>query len=508
MNSINGYQIGSLLAKGGMASIYLAVQNSLQRQVVLKILNPEMENNIRERFLNEGQIIAQLKHPNIVTVFDVGSDCIDNIEYNFLAMEYLEGGDLQSSTETGMDTYHVLEVIDRIADALQLVHEQGIIHADVKPANILFRSNGCPVLADFGISRRQSYHRANSHSDVLYTSPVYASPELIQALDYDQRTDIYSLGIVMYQLLTGKKPYKGESEIEMIANSIREPVPLLPDHLNALQPLLDGMLAKKPVNRIPQARQISQFIQQFIRENPAPDTTSHRKTKLIDTGNVVEYARQRDQADSRKNLFMLFTTVLLISVVILAWYFRDFSDQLRVNIIASIQAHSDISANDLPVEHTDSVNIAIDDLRDIEAHLLDESKNQTADIEAIRLKKEMQLKQQTVKVLLDKADDRLKKYRLTIPLNDNALFYYQQVLAMEPNNTLALEGIKKIVARYEFLARAELEKYKYQKSQQYINRGLSIDPDNIRLLELKQEAKLLYEPKRVFRKVSDFLQKI
>ncbi|MCU7939323.1 MAG: serine/threonine protein kinase [gamma proteobacterium symbiont of Bathyaustriella thionipta] len=150
MKSIAGYDVIKLLAKGGMAAIYLAEQTSLKRQVVLKFLNPKLDEKIRKRFIDEGRIIASLKHPNIITVFDV----VSSGKYDFLSMEYLPDGDLESRLISKPDVYFSLNIIKKISDAVHLIHKQGIIHGDIKPANILFRGKDCPLLTDFGISHR------------------------------------------------------------------------------------------------------------------------------------------------------------------------------------------------------------------------------------------------------------------------------------------------------------------------------------------------------------------
>ncbi|MCK5648692.1 MAG: serine/threonine protein kinase, partial [Gammaproteobacteria bacterium] len=150
MNVIKGYKIQGILAKGGMATIYIAMQESLQRQVALKILDPKLDATVLDLFLDESRIIASLKHPNIVPVIDVGRVGI----HFYHAMEYLEGGDLEVRIAQGIEKNTALEIVLELADALYLVHSKGIIHGDIKPANIVFRSDDCPVLTDFGISKR------------------------------------------------------------------------------------------------------------------------------------------------------------------------------------------------------------------------------------------------------------------------------------------------------------------------------------------------------------------
>ncbi len=271
MSVIKGYTIQGILAKGGMATIYIAQQESLKRQVALKVLNPKLDTVILDHFLDESRIIASLKHPNIIPVYDVGRVGI----HFYHAMEYLEGGDLEARiAQKQIDVHTALEIILELSDALYLVHSKGIIHSDIKPANIVFRSDDCPVLTDFGIFKRVDTTGKEQNAEGILTSPTYASPELIQGHHFDHRTDIYSLGIVLYEMLVGEKPFKGETKLEMIASSIQDPIPTLPEHLMPLQPLMDHMLAKDPDERIADGRMISRYLKKYLRDHPRSTQTA------------------------------------------------------------------------------------------------------------------------------------------------------------------------------------------------------------------------------------------
>ncbi len=265
MSVIKGYQIQGILARGGMATIYIAMQESLKRQVALKILDPKLDTRILEHFLDESRIIASLKHPNIIPVFDVGRVGI----HFYHAMEYLEGGDLEARIRDGIDHKTALEIILELSDALYLVHSKGIIHGDIKPANIVFRSDDCAVLTDFGISKRTDLSGTQRiKTEDILASPSYACPELMQGKPFNQKVDIYSLGVMLYEMLVGKKPYTGATHAAIVANSIQQPVPLLPDELKPIQPLLDHMMAKDPTDRIGDARMISRYIKKYLRDHP------------------------------------------------------------------------------------------------------------------------------------------------------------------------------------------------------------------------------------------------
>jgi serine/threonine-protein kinase PpkA len=334
MSVIKGYQIQGILAKGGMATVYIAMQESLKRQVALKVLDPKLEATILDLFLEESRIIASLKHPNIIPVIDVGRVGI----HFYHAMEYLEGGDLEARLSQGITKNTALEIILELADALYLVHSKGIIHGDIKPANIVFRSDDCPVLTDFGISRRTDISGQSQSKEIL-ASPSYTCPEIMQGQSFNQKADIYSLGIMLYEMLVGEKPYTGSTHAELVANSIQQPIPLLPDSLKPLQPLLDHMLAKDQNDRIGDARMVSRYIKKYLRDHP--DASKHQNIHNSDieakiNGDVVLEYVSDSKTDSKEGaedgsiqvsinpsktllplLIILFTVIVAVSI----WYF-------------------------------------------------------------------------------------------------------------------------------------------------------------------------------------------
>ena len=519
MKSIAGYNVIKLLAKGGMSAIYLAEQQSLQRQVVLKFLNPKLDESVKKRFIEEGQIIASLKHPNIITVFDV----VSSGKHNFIAMEYLPDGDLETRLLSKMDTFDVLSIISKISDALHLIHKQGIIHGDIKPANILFRSTDCPLLTDFGISHRiEPKKEVDLSSDDLYASPTYASPELIQGKPFDYRTDIYSLGIMMYEMLMGEKPFTGDTEIESIANSIQNPVPLLPDSFKELQPLLDSLLAKSPDDRLSDTKLVTRFITQYLEDHPDLSKQSS-ETKLIDTDVVVEYIAKTNEVKEttkKNNHIAVLTLILILLITLLINKETLWHEYVNVTSQASIPSQAIkqplILKNEMrgvtqTLESNNEQTKLSDELSEHQRLLKEKDdelvriKKELADQKALERKKQLN-KKRSIRSLIKKGNASLKKYHLTTPLNENALFYFQKVLEMDNNNSDAVKGIKKVVYSYELLARSELDKYHYQKAQSYISSGLGIDAKNERLITLQKEANLQNEPKRVLDKVKGFFK--
>ncbi|MDZ7734822.1 MAG: serine/threonine-protein kinase [Gammaproteobacteria bacterium] len=244
---IPGYVIKDPIGKGGMATAYLALQESLGREVVLKVLDTRNVQNadMVERFLAEGRIVASLNHPNIITIFDIGISG----EELYISMEYVQGGDLKQRIKEGLSAEQTLDYLAQLASGLKAAHSRDIVHRDIKPANILFREDGTPLVTDFGIAKQTTINSELTSTGMFLGSPNYVSPEQADGLDVDGRTDIYSLGCVLYEMLTGSKPFEFSSVIDIVIQHKQAAIPKLPEELSEFQPLLEKMMAKKPEDR-------------------------------------------------------------------------------------------------------------------------------------------------------------------------------------------------------------------------------------------------------------------
>ncbi len=260
---IAGYQIQEKIGRGGMATVYLAEQLSLQRQVALKIMRADVSKNpvFTQRFLNEGPIVASLTHPHIIKVFDTGmSD-----EGHYLAMEYMGGGTLRQRMAK-LDVWETLNIIKRLGDALSYAHERGIIHRDLKPQNILFYERGMtPVLSDFGIAKDLNQLTGLTAAGLL-GSPKYMSPEQVRGEKVDHRADLYSLGILLFEMLTGQPPYLAKDKFVLVRKHLEEPIPLLPLPLQAFQPILQRLMAKRSSERFATATDCLQALHEAEQE--------------------------------------------------------------------------------------------------------------------------------------------------------------------------------------------------------------------------------------------------
>lgn len=269
---IPGYKILRELGRGGMATVYLAIQESFGREVALKVMAPHLaaEPEFANRFTSEARMVAVLSHPHIVTVYDVGH----HQNYHYMAMEYHTGGDLGTRIERGEVTpTEALRITRQLADALSLAHSKGVVHRDIKPDNVLFRShNDDAILTDFGIARNMQAESQLTQIGSTVGTPKYMSPEQARGLKVDGRADIYSLGIMLYEMLTGRPPFSATDTISLAIKHCQEPVPPLSENLRRYQPLLDRMLAKDVKNRFQNGVEVMNYIEN-LQKQPTTNNT-------------------------------------------------------------------------------------------------------------------------------------------------------------------------------------------------------------------------------------------
>ncbi|MBS0565922.1 MAG: protein kinase [Proteobacteria bacterium] len=263
MIEIPGYHILRQLGRGGMATVYLATQESVQREVALKVMSTALltDPDFSERFLREARIAAQLHHRHVVGIHDVGR----HGDHNYIAMEYLGGGPVLPRDGSARPLAFVLRVTREIALALNYAHAKGFVHRDVKPDNILLREDGSSALTDFGIARAADAATRMTRTGAVIGTPHYMSPEQARGKTVDGRADLYSLGVVLYEMLLGRVPYHAEDSLAVGIMHITEPVPVLPGRFAALQPVLARMLAKKPDDRYQNGQQLAETIERLER---------------------------------------------------------------------------------------------------------------------------------------------------------------------------------------------------------------------------------------------------
>ena len=263
---IPGYDIDGEIGEGAMASVYLATQRSLERKVALKVMAAALaaDPSFCERFLREGKTLARLSHPHTVTIHDIG-----NVgELYYMAMEYLPNGTLKERIAAGLTPEQGLVYIRQIASALGYAHAQGLVHRDVKPANILFRADGTAVLSDFGIAKSLDDRTQFTQAGFAVGTPSYMSPEQARGQEIDGRADLYALGVVLYEILVGQLPYRGTDALSTALAHLTEPLPELPLHHGRYQEVLKKLLAKDPAQRFPDAAALLLALDQLPLEVP------------------------------------------------------------------------------------------------------------------------------------------------------------------------------------------------------------------------------------------------
>ncbi|MGE4069863.1 MAG: serine/threonine-protein kinase [Lysobacterales bacterium] len=267
---IPGYRLLKVLKQSKRSRTFLAEQQSLARQVALKVLSEEFfdDPGLRQRFVDEGKSAARLNHPHVLAVFDIGSAG----GFPYIATEFVPGGTLRDRMQQPMAPVEALRIARDLASALDYAHSQGVVHRDIKPSNIMFRGDGAAVLGDLGILKAQS-----EAGSMQIGSPHYMSPEQIEGESGDGRADLYSLGIVLFEMLTGRPPFDADDPYAVIAKHLSEPVPKLPEAFALYQSLIDKTLAKSAAERYSSAREMVAALDGFIE----PKTVREPRTEAM-----------------------------------------------------------------------------------------------------------------------------------------------------------------------------------------------------------------------------------
>ena len=264
---IRGYRHIRRIATGTISDLYLGESEAAGALVALKVARDrhaeqgDLDDSFR-RFLQEYEIVQRIRSPGIVRLYDLGvSD-----EHAWLVMEYFAGGDLRARMRAGLSLRRALYNAISIARALQAIHAAGVLHRDLKPGNVMMRDDGSVALIDFGLSKDAALARDVTDRGMIFGTPHYMSPEQGHGEPIDGRSDIYSLGVILFEMLAREKPYKADNPMALIYKHRKEPVPRLPSQFESLQPILERMLAKSPQERFADAGEAAMALEGAFRQ--------------------------------------------------------------------------------------------------------------------------------------------------------------------------------------------------------------------------------------------------
>jgi len=441
---IPGYLILKKIAKGGMARVFLAIQEAVGRTIALKILPKKLckDSSLTKLFLQEANC-GVLNHPNIITIYDAG----ETETHLYIAMEFLHGGDLKQKIKSGLSQTEIISIITKISEALAYAHSKGFIHRDIKPGNIIFNEEDQPILADFGIARAVSFSEQTVIDGMVMGTPHYTSPEQVSSDKVDHRTDLYSLGIVYYEMLMGKKPFIAETPFALIYKHLEEAPPELDSKFKEHQPIVHKLMAKKTKDRYASAFDLIEDLAKLTRAKKEEAAVRSERMRTYKSGAV------------------LLTLVLAFSVIVSDKLSGYTERQLRqIKVFADKTA---LLTKSFITDLEEQRKISVIQERQI-TYLREQIK--TNNIAAVHL---------------NKAAGFMEKNQYIIPENLSALAEYKKVLEIDPENIQARAGIGVITDHYYQLARNEITKRAYFDALDNVDSGLIANPDDDRLIHMR-----------------------
>jgi serine/threonine-protein kinase PpkA len=528
---IPGYRLHGLLGKGGMAAVYLATQQSLQRQVAIKVLGKAEDQSFILRFIREGHLVASLHHPSIITIHDI-DQLPDGRHY--LAMEYLPGGDLARHKGELFAPERAREIVRQIASGLAVVHAKGLVHRDVKPANILFRGDGTAVLTDFGVAKDLDLDSELTQFGIAVGSPAYSSPEQAQCQPLDARSDIYSLGVILLEMLTGANPFRGSNYTQTVMNHVQLPLPSLPGSLGPFRGLLERMLAKEPEQRFTNCQELLAALEAL--ELGDPDETRLGPGLQLSASRIEEdtpAARPAPRQSRRARWPAAVLGVLLLGGALAGGglFWQHWQQQKQVDDLLA-RAERRLAEGQLLAPAQDSAEhyfrealrldarsqaaqaglarvraahigglLALGEQRLSEGRLLEPAQDsadhyyrQVLELDAGNadaLDGLNRLLEARIAGYLARAEQSIADKRLLTPEDDSAVYYYRQILGWAPAHEQALAGLHRVASHYRDLANTAYRRRDFPGALEMIERGLQAEPENAELLRMRDEHREL-----------------
>ena len=463
---ITGYVIDRELGRGGIATVYLAIQESLRRKVALKVMAPALttDPNYTERFLHEGRTIAQMNHPGIVTIHDISVDH----HQHYIAMEFLKGDSLKQRLKDRVPVEQALDILYQIASALEYAHSKGIVHRDVKPENIMFRdTEGTEaVLTDFGIAKTGALQSQFTNAGMVVGTPRYMSPEQAEGWGANPCSDIYALGIVLYEMLTGLPPYGAKESMAVLYSHINDPIPDLPGQFRNLQPLFADMVAKDPQLRIADCATLLERLEENLSGAIDLSTAAGREHSNR-TGSPSSSTSEKNRLGVLWG-YILWGGITLASVIVISTV-----------IWGLIRPSADKEVN-FELAQGDAPRIITPKKVDLTLSEAPEPRPETPTVEEEKPRV-------NIAALLDLADRQIQNNRLSTPVDNNALGTFTAILKIQPGNPDAERGLRRIADRYEQLARKQLLDNNFLQADELARLGLSAWPGHVRLNKIRKE---------------------
>lgn len=498
---IPGYTIVRELGKGGMATVYLAIQERLDRQVALKIMNPilAVDNNFTERFIKEGRIIDQLRHPLIIPLFEFNF----YEHYYYFSMELLPGGTLSQKIQQGLTPERALIITKLIAEALAYAHQRNVIHRDLKPQNVLFRQDGTPVLSDFGIAKVIDTDATNLTAlGSVIGSLHYMSPEQAASKPLDARSDLYSLGVVLYEMLTKKTPYQASDIFSLALMLGTGPIPALPKELGKLQPILNKLLAINPDDRFDSAERLIQAIDQ-IKNSQSWQLSSDNIIQIVSPTKPESKVQVNKPARAKPGLAIGGLLLVAVVVVTASIYLAVFHHSPRPGSAIGVgpaqpsrdaaqhpprQAQQQQAEQLLAQARSSQQQGALDESLDLIEHGLRLVPEQP-DLLTLRdrVKTEIDHRNRIAGLLQDCAA-RFPPNRLAEDQGEAAVACYDQILKLDSTNSEARVNLERIVNHFADWTNAALLQGDLNMAEDYLAR-LSLRPDHPRLSALRQNIR-------------------
>ncbi len=475
---VPGYDIEERIGRGGMASVYRARQHTFDRDVALKVLKSDLseDESFCQRFVQESLIVAKLHHSNIVQVYDVGE-----FKNNFyIAMEYLNGGDLNSALKKGIPVKQTVKIIKQAASALDFAHKKGIIHRDIKPDNIMFREDGAAVLTDFGIAKEIHSDLDLTQTGLIVGTPKYMAPEQIRGAQPSAQADIYSLGILLFQCLTDEVPFHGKDMVSTAYKHFNDPVPQLPPLVAVFQPIVDKMLAKEAENRYQRANEIVEDLDELTGESqtsltnlditkdfikPASDLNPtivhpHNQDTLETQVFDKTVATQIDKPQGKENQGSIAEETTSKTTKPWLW---------PLAAVAAVAAIVFVSSTLIGEKENTKPNKTNNNAESIAPPATPKATIVSAEPNIERLTNN----DITIERLMNEAQLDIAQMRLKKPDSNNAFNKIERVLAIDSNNPRALAAMEQIAEEYAKLAESALGNRNYIIAESYLNHARS-----------------------------------